>query len=409
VKVLVVGSGGREHALAWSIARSPLLTELHAAPGNPGIAALGQCHPVRADDHEGVLALATALDVDLVVVGPDNPLVDGIADVLRHGGMTVFGPSKAAAQIEGSKAFAKDVMDAVGVPNARRLERAEAPCVVKADGLALGKGVFVCRTDEELRAALDAVATFPGEPVIEELLEGEEVSLFTIAAGEETITLPPAQDFKRIFDGDEGPNTGGMGSYAPVPGLSEAEVEEIVETIHRPVLQELARRGTPFYGLLYGGLIRTADGIRVIEFNCRFGDPETQALAPLLEGDLLAALAASAHGELAGVSLGAGAGASVCVALASRGYPASSESGRVISGVADAEAAGARVFHAGTARRDGALVTAGGRVLNVVAGGATVGEARDAAYAAARRIQFEGIQFRNDIAARAAEREAVGG
>jgi phosphoribosylamine--glycine ligase len=409
VKVLVVGSGGREHALAWSIARSPLLTELHAAPGNPGIAALGQCHPVRADDHEGILALATALDVDLVVVGPDNPLVDGIADVLRHGGMTVFGPSKAAARIEGSKAFAKDVMDAVGVPNARRLERAEAPCVVKADGLALGKGVFVCRTDEELRAAMDAVAAFPGEPVIEELLEGEEVSVFVIAAGEETITLPPAQDFKRIFDGDEGPNTGGMGSYAPVPGLSEAEVEEIVETIHRPVLQELARRGTPFYGLLYGGLIRTADGIRVIEFNCRFGDPETQALAPLLEGDLLAALAASAHGELAGVSLGAGAGASVCVALASRGYPASSESGRVISGVADAEAAGALVFHAGTARRDGALVTAGGRVLNVVAGGATVGEARDAAYAAARRIQFEGIQFRNDIAARAAEREAVGG
>jgi phosphoribosylamine--glycine ligase len=409
VKVLVVGSGGREHALAWSIARSPLLTELHAAPGNPGIAALGQCHPVRADDHEGVLALATALDVDLVVVGPDNPLVDGIADVLRHGGMTVFGPSKAAAQIEGSKAFAKDVMDAVGVPNARRLERAEAPCVVKADGLALGKGVFVCRTDEELRAALDAVATFPGEPVIEELLEGEEVSLFTIAAGEETITLPPAQDFKRIFDGDEGPNTGGMGSYAPVPGLSEAEVDEIVETIHRPVLQELARRGTPFYGLLYGGLIRTADGIRVIEFNCRFGDPETQALVPLLEGDLLAALAASAHGELEGVSLAAGAGASVCVALASRGYPASSESGRMISGVADAEAAGALVFHAGTARRDGALVTAGGRVLNVVAGGATVGEAREVAYAAARTIEFEGIQFRNDIAAQAAEREAVGG
>jgi phosphoribosylamine--glycine ligase len=409
VKVLVVGSGGREHALAWSIARSPLLTELHAAPGNPGIAALGQCHPVRAADHEGVLALATALDIDLVVVGPDNPLVDGIADVLRHGGMTVFGPSKAAAQIEGSKAFAKDVMDAVGVPNARRLEQAAAPCVVKADGLALGKGVFVCRTDGELRAALDAVATFPGEPVIEELLEGEEVSVFAIAAGEETIALPPAQDFKRIFDGDEGPNTGGMGSYAPVPGLSEAEVEEIVETIHKPVLQELAQRGTPFYGLLYGGLIRTADGIRVIEFNCRFGDPETQALVPLLEGDLLEALVASAQGELEGVRLGAGAGASVCVALASRGYPASSESGQVISGVADAEATGALVFHAGTARRDGALVTAGGRVLNVVAGGATVGEAREAAYAAARKIEFDGIQFRNDIAAQAAEREAVGG
>jgi phosphoribosylamine--glycine ligase len=409
VKVLVVGSGGREHALAWKVAQSPLLTELHAAPGNPGIAALGQCHPVRAEDHEGMLALATALDIDLVVVGPDNPLVDGIADVLRHGGMTVFGPSKAAAQIEGSKAFAKDMMDAVGVPNARRLERAEAPCVVKADGLALGKGVFVCRTDEELRAALDAVASFPGEPVIEELLEGEEVSVFAIAAGEETLTLPAAQDFKRIFDGDEGPNTGGMGSYAPVPGLSEAEVEEIVETIHRPVLRELARRGMPFYGLLYGGLIRTADGIRVIEFNCRFGDPETQALVPLLDGDLLAALAASAHGELAGVEVATSGQASVCISLASRGYPASSESGVPIRGVAAAEELGATVFQAGTALRNGGLVTNGGRVLNVVATGESVGAARDAAYAAAGKIQFEGMQFRTDIAARAAEREGVGG
>jgi phosphoribosylamine--glycine ligase len=407
--VLVVGSGGREHALAWKIAQSPRLTELHAAPGNPGIAALGQCHPVRVDDHEGQLQLATALDVDLVVVGPDNPLVDGLADVLRHAGLAVFGPSKAAAQIEGSKSFAKDVMDAVGVPNARRLERAEAPCVVKADGLALGKGVFVCHTDEELRAALEAVASYPGEPVIEALLEGEEVSVFTLAAGDEAIPLPPAQDFKRIFDGDEGPNTGGMGSYAPVPDLSREEIEEIVETIHRPVLQELARRGTPFYGMLYGGLIRTADGIRVIEFNCRFGDPETQALVPLLESDLVEALAASATGELGGVELASSAGASVCVALASRGYPASSESGQVITGVDAAEARGAIVFHAGTARRDGELVTAGGRVLNVVGGGTTLAEARDAAYAAAREITFDGIQFRNDIAARAAEREAVGG
>jgi phosphoribosylamine--glycine ligase len=409
VKVLVVGSGGREHALAWKLARSPQITELHAAPGNPGIAALGQCHPVRAIDSEGILALATALDIDLVVVGPDDPLVAGIADVLRHGGLAVFGPGAAAARIEGSKSFAKDVMDAVGVPNARQLQRPEAPCVVKAEGLTLGKGVFVCRTEEELAAALEAVAAYPGEPVIEELLEGEELSQFVVAAGEELIALPPAQDFKRIFDGDEGPNTGGMGSYAPVPGVGPDEVQEILETVHRPVLRELARRGAPFYGLLYGGLMRTADGIRVIEFNCRFGDPETQALVPLLDGDLLEVLAASAHGELAGVSLEAGEGASVCVALASRGYPASSEAGRVISGVAAAEAAGALVFHAGTALRDGALVTAGGRVLNVVAGGASVAEARERAYAAAAEIEFDGVQYRSDIAARAAEREAVGG
>jgi phosphoribosylamine--glycine ligase len=409
VKVLVVGSGGREHALAWKIAQSPLLTELHAAPGNPGLAALGQCHPVRAMDGEALVDLASTLGLDLVVVGADDPLVAGIADELRHAGVPVFGPGKAAARIEGSKSFAKDVMDAVDVPNARRLERAEAPCVVKADGLALGKGVWVCRTDDELAAALEAVAAYPGEPVIEELLEGEELSVFVIAAGEEAIALPAAQDFKRIFDGDEGPNTGGMGSYSPVPGVAAAEVEEILETIHRPVLSELARRGSAFYGLLYGGLIRTADGIKVIEFNCRFGDPETQALMPLVESDLLEVLAASAHGELGGVKVEASDQASVCVALATRDYPAQGESGLPIRGVAAAEELGATVFQAGTALRDGQLVTNGGRVLNVVTTGDSVGAARESAYAAVGKIQFEGMQFRTDIAARAAEREGVGG
>jgi phosphoribosylamine--glycine ligase len=409
VKVLVVGSGGREHALAWKIAKSPLLTELHAAPGNPGLAALGQCHPVRAADGEALVDLASTLGIELVVMGPEDPLVAGVADELRHAGVPVFGPGRGAAQIEGSKAFAKDVMDAVGVPNARRLERAEAPCVIRADGLAAGKGVFVCRTQDELDAALEAVRVYPGEPLVEELLEGEELSQFAIAAGEEAIALPPAQDFKRIFTGDDGPNTGGMGSYAPVPGIGAAEVEEILETVHRPVLRELARRGTPFYGLLYGGLMRTADGLRVIEFNCRFGDPETQALMPLVEGDLLEALAASAHGELAGVELGVSGEASVCVALASRGYPASSERGVPIRGVAAAEELGATVFHAGTALQSGQLVTNGGRVLNVVATGESVGAARDAAYAAVAKVQFEGMQFRTDIAARAAEREGVGG
>ncbi|MDX6505174.1 MAG: phosphoribosylamine---glycine ligase, partial [Gaiellaceae bacterium] len=346
---------------------------------------------------------------DLVVIGPEDPLVAGVADELRHAGVPVFGPGRAAAQIEGSKAFAKDVMDAVGVPNARRLERAEAPCVIRADGLAAGKGVFVCRTQDELDAALEAVQAFPGEPLIEELLEGEELSVFAIAAGEEAIALPAAQDFKRIRDGDVGPNTGGMGSYSPVPGLGGSEIEEILETIHRPVLAELARRGMPFYGLLYGGLIRTADGIRVIEFNCRFGDPETQALMPLLEGDLLEALAASAHGELAGVELATSDQASACVALATRDYPERGESGTPIRGVAAAEELGATVFQAGTALRNGQLVTNGGRVLNVVALGDSVGAARKAAYAAAAKIDFEGMQFRTDIAAHAAEREGVGG
>jgi len=409
VKVLVVGSGGREHALAWKIAQSPLLTELHAAPGNPGLAALGQCHPVRAVDGEALVDLATTIGIDLVLVGPEDPLVAGVADELRHNGVPVFGPGRAAAQIEGSKTFAKDVMAAAGVATARRLERAETPCVVKADGLAAGKGVFVCRTEDELAAALEAVKGYPGQPVIEELLEGEELSQFAIAAGEEALSLPPAQDFKRLGDGDTGPNTGGMGSYSPVPGVGSDEVEEILETVHRPVLRELARRGAPFYGLLYGGLMRTADGLRVIEFNCRFGDPETQALMPLVESDLLEALAASAAGELAGVELRASAGAAVSLALATADYPARGATGLAITGVAKAEAAGATVFHAGTALHDGQLVTNGGRVLNVVGTGDSVGAARDHAYSAAASVRFEGMKFRTDIAARAAEREEVGG
>src|SRR5438094_6242031 len=275
VKVLVVGSGGREHALAWALSRSPDLTELHAAPGNPGIARLGACHPVRAEEQEGILALARELRIDLVVVGPEAPLVAGLADRLRHAGVPTFGPSAAAAQIEGSKTFAKDVLEAARVPTPARLAVARPPCVVKADGLAAGKGVFVCRTQAELDAGLAAAAAFDGPLVVEELLEGDEVSLLALAAGGDALALAPAQDFKRVGDGDEGPNTGGMGSYSPVPGLGEAEIEELVETIHRPVLAELARRGAPFAGLLYAGLMLTDDGPRVLEFNCRFGDPET--------------------------------------------------------------------------------------------------------------------------------------
>jgi len=393
VKVLLVGSGGREHALAWAISRSAAVTELHAAPGNPGIAALASCHPVRAEDAASLAPLARELDVDLVVVGPEAPLVAGLADELRRRGLAVFGPSAAAARIEGSKAFAKEVMEAAGVPTARTLPVARPPCVVKLDGLAAGKGVWVCRTREELDAGLRAAQAL-GRPFhVEELLEGPELSVFALAAGEVAVPLPPARDYKRIGDGDTGPNTGGMGSVSPLPDARDAEAEEILETVHRPVLRELARRGTPFHGLLYAGLMRTADGLRVIEFNCRFGDPETQSLLPRLESDLLPLLA----GDLAGAPR-VSPRAAVTVVLAGRDYPQRGDSGTPIRGVEDAEATGALVFHAGTALRDGRLVTNGGRVLNVVGVGGTVEAARTAAYEAVACIDFAGMRFRTDIA-----------
>jgi phosphoribosylamine--glycine ligase len=405
VRVLLIGSGGREHALAWSIARSPALRELHAAPGSPGIAALATCHPVSIDDFEGLLGLAGALDVDLVVVGPEAPLVAGLGDLLRHSGVPVFGPGAEAARIEGSKSFAKDVMEAAGVPTARRLEDPRAPCVVKADGLAAGKGVVVCRTDEELAAGLEVARSFGDSVVIEELLEGPEVSVFGICDGVNVVALPAAQDFKRAFDGDEGPNTGGMGSYAPVPGLDAAAVEELLESVHRPVLRELARRGAPFVGTLFAGLMLTADGPRVLEFNCRFGDPETQSILPLVGHDLLEVLAAAAAGELAGGTVFPEAdGAAVTVVLAAPDYPATGDRGTPIDGIAEAEAAGALVFHAGTALQGGRLVTNGGRVLNVTASGADVAEARARAYAAADLVRFDGVRRREDIALAAAGR-----
>jgi phosphoribosylamine--glycine ligase len=398
VRVLLVGSGGREHALAWKLSSSPTLDELHAAPGNPGIARLGSCHPVRAEDGDGLLALARSLDADLVVVGPEGPLVDGVADELRRYGVAVFGPSAAAARIEGSKSFAKDVLQAAGVPTADGLAVARPPCVVKADGLAAGKGVFVCRTQQELDAALPAAAAYGGTLVIEELLEGEEVSLFALADGRDVVALAPARDYKRLEDGDHGPNTGGMGSYSPVEQLAPDAVAELVDTIHRPVLAELAARGAPFAGLLYAGLMLTDDGPRVLEFNCRFGDPETQSILPRLEGDLLPALAAATAGDLAGVDVVAGSEAAVTVVVASGGYPSAGEPGAHIDGVGDAEATGALVFHAGTALRGDRLVTSGGRVLAVTATGADIAAAREGAYDAVSRISFDGMQFRRDIA-----------
>jgi len=403
VRVLLVGSGGREHALAWKLSQSPNLTELHAAPGNPGIARLADCHPISAGDGEGLLALAGSLDIDLVVVGPEAPLVSGLADVLRRVGIPIFGPSKAAAAIEGSKSFAKEVLVAAGVPTADPLAIARPPCVVKADGLAAGKGVHVCRTQAELDGALRAVSALGQRILVEELLEGAEVSLFSICDGRNALPLVPAQDFKRAFDGDEGPNTGGMGSYAPVPGLTPADVDELVGMVHRPILGELERRGSPFVGLLFAGIMLTPNGPRVLEFNCRFGDPETQSVLPLLEGDLLEALAAASAGELGGVTIEVTASASgVTVVLAAAEYPAKGDRGTEIRGVEEAEAAGALVFQAGTALHGDRLVTNGGRILGVTGVGETLASAREEAYAAVDRIAFAGMRHRSDIARAAA-------
>ena len=396
--MLLVGSGAREHALAWRLAQSPKLGELHAAPGNPGIAKLGRCHPVRADDRDGLLALATTLGIDLAVIGPEAPLVAGVADELRHAGIAVFGPGAEAARIEGSKSFAKDVMSAAGVAAAGPLSVARAPCVIKADGLAAGKGVFVCRTSEELDEGLHGAAALGGGIVIEELLEGREVSLFAVCDGTRAAPLGAAQDFKRIGDGDTGPNTGGMGAYAPV--ALPAPVEELVAEIHQPVLDELARRGTPFVGCLFAGLMLTADGPRVLEFNARFGDPETQVLLPRLEGDLLEALAAAARGGAADGLVREGDTAAVTVVLAGPDYPARSDyAGAPIDGIEAAEAKGALVFHGGTAARDGTLVTNGGRILSVTAVAQELAEARRRAYQAVDEVRFEGVRFRRDIAA----------
>lgn len=399
----MAGSGGREHALAWKLAQSELCEEMHAAPGNPGIAEIGQCHPVRAEDGEGLLAFCGEHEIDLVVVGPEAPLVAGVADQLRHAGVAVFGPGAAAARIEGSKSFAKDVMAAAGVPTAERLAVARPPCVVKVDGLAAGKGVFVCRTQEELDAGLQAAGGGGDSLVIEELLEGPEVSIFAVTDGREAFALPPAQDFKRVGDGDTGPNTGGMGSFSPVPSFGPADVDELLNTIHRPVLSELARRGAPFVGLLFAGLMITDSGPRVLEFNCRFGDPEAQSILPLLDGDLLELLHDAATGNLSR-TLEAETGAAVTVVLAAPDYPQRNDVGTPIHGVREAEATGALVFHAGTAMRGDALVTNGGRILNVTGVGQDLASARAAAYEGVGKISFEGMRYRTDIATEAGAR-----
>ena len=397
MKVLVVGSGAREHALAWRLTQSPALTELHAAPGNPGIASLGRCHPVRADDGDGLLSLALTVEADLAVIGPEAPLVAGVADLLRQNGVAVFGPSASAARIEGSKAFAKDVLRAAGVPMAETMSIARAPCVIKADGLASGKGVFVCHTPEEVDAALVAVAALGEEFVIEELLDGPEVSLFALCDGRRALPIGAAQDFKRIGDGDTGPNTGGMGAYSPVAGIPD--VDSLVAQVHQPVLDELARRGSPFIGCLFAGLMLTPEP-KVLEFNARFGDPETQVLMARWQGDLVGPLSAAAHGDLGGAPIELSGESAVTVVVAGPDYPASSDyAGAPIAGIDEAEQTGALVFHGGTAMRDGHVVTNGGRILSVTALGNSIREARERAYAAVDLVSFEGAQARRDIAA----------
>jgi phosphoribosylamine--glycine ligase len=419
VKVLVVGGGGREHALAWKIADSPLVSSLYAAPGNPGIAMHGTCVDIAADDADGLVGFAAAESIDLTVVGPEIPLVAGLADRFAAKGLLVFGPSAAAAAIEGSKAFAKTLMARHSVPtarfetfddagSARRFCRTlGAPAVVKADGLAAGKGVIVCRTLAEADAAVAqcmeerAFGAAGATVVVEEFLRGEEASFFALVSGEDAVAFAAAQDHKTVSDGDVGPNTGGMGAYTPVAAMDGALQARIMRTIVEPTVRALAREAAPYFGVLYAGLMLTAEGPKVIEFNCRFGDPETQPVMARLAGDLVPALLAVARGERP-TAIPSSPQAAVCVTLASGGYPARYTKGLPITGVEAAAALpGVHVFHSGTARRDGTLVTDGGRVLGVTAVADGLPRAIRAAYDGVARIRFDGMHFRTDIGRRA--------
>lgn len=418
--VLLVGSGAREHALARALHLDPSVTQLHAAPGNPGIGELATLHAIDQNDGASVASLAALVHADLVVVGPEAPLVAGVADAVRAAGIPVFGPSAEAAMLEGSKAFAKEIMAAADVPTAAprvcdtadevaaALDEFGAPHVVKDDGLAAGKGVVVTSDRAEALAHGAAVIDAGGRVVVEDFLDGPEVSLFCLCDGKTVVPLQPAQDFKRALDADAGPNTGGMGAYSPLPWAPEGLVDEVVRTVAQPTIDEMARRGAPFVGVLYCGLALTSKGTRVVEFNARFGDPETQVVLARLATPLAGVLLAAAEGRLADIPpLEWKDDAAVTVVVASHGYPASGRSGDPITGLKDANREqGVHVLHAGTARDDrGALVSAGGRVLSVVGEGPTLADASARAYAGVGHVVLEGSHHRTDIAARAAAGE----
>ena len=419
MNILVIGSGGREHALYWKLSESPQTEQIYAIPGNPG---MGASAAIALDDHAAILRFVKEHEIGLVVVGPEVPLMNGLVDELEAAGIRAFGPRANAAEIEGSKSFAKDLMKKYGIPTARYevftaaeparayIRQEGAPIVVKADGLAAGKGVIVAMTEQEALDAVDAImedhsfGDAGARVVIEEFMEGEEASLLAFTDGTTIRPMISAQDHKRAYDGDRGPNTGGMGTYAPAPVMTPEMTERAVEEILKPTIAAMAKEGRVYRGCLYLGLMVTSDGPKVVEFNARFGDPETQVVLPLLDSDLVAIMCACADGTLADVPIRWKDGAAVCVVLASGGYPGHYDKGQEIHGLADAEAMGALVFHAGTAMKDGKLVTNGGRVLGVVGRGADISSAVDAAYAAATKISFKDAYYRKDIAHRALER-----
>ena len=423
MNILVIGSGGREHTLAWKLAQSPKQPKLYAVPGNPGMAEVAECvDGVSIEDNAALVALAKEKAIDLVVVGPEVPLTDGVVDAMNAAGIKAFGPTKAAAELEGSKSFSKDLMRKYGIPTAKYevftdaeaarayVQKEGAPIVIKADGLAAGKGVIVAET---LDAALDAVDAILSDKafgqagsrvVIEEFMAGEEASLLAFTDGKTIIPMISSQDHKRAYDGDKGPNTGGMGTYAPAPVMTADMVQQATEKVLNPVIAAMAKEGRPYKGCLYAGLMITEEGPKVVEFNARFGDPETQVVLPLLESDLVDIMLACADGTLDTVDIQWSKGTAVCVVMASGGYPKAYQKGFAIDGLQKAKAAGTLVFHAGTAEKDGKVVTAGGRVLGVVAKADTVKEAVAQAYKGVSAISFEGAFYRKDIAHRALER-----
>lgn len=422
MNILILGSGGREHALLWKLAQSPEATKLYAVPGNPGMAELAECVAGSIEDNAAVVKFAQEKKIDLVVVGPEVPLMNGVVDALRAAGIKAFGPTKAAAELEGSKSFSKNIMKKYGIPTAKYevftdadaarayIEKEGAPIVIKADGLAAGKGVIVAETKEQ---ALDAVheilddAAFGkagSRVVIEAFMEGEEASLLAFTDGKTIRPMVSSQDHKRAYDGDKGPNTGGMGTYAPAPVMTKDMVEQATEKILKPMIAAMAKEGRPYQGCLYAGLMITEEGPKVVEFNARFGDPETQVVLPLLKGDLVKIMQACVDGTLDTAAVDWEDGAAVCVVMASGGYPKSYKKGYAIDGLKKAESLGTFVFHAGTAKKDGKVVTSGGRVLGVTARGGGIKEATEKAYKGVEAIRFTDEFHRKDIAHRALER-----